>query len=58
MPDHIIARNTVRIKGESQALSYSSRALYVTENVSDLGMIRESGPSPDGPEMFKKNCSK
>ena len=34
------------------------RALNVRYNMSDLGMIEEGRPFPDGLEMFKKDSSK
>ena len=50
-------RNILRSKGESRALSWLSPTLYARDKMSDLGMIQESGPYNDGPEMFNRDCS-
>ena len=51
-------RNTVRSNGESRSLSWQSRALSVTHNMSDPGMISSSCLSPDGTDMFCGDHSK
>ena len=56
--EHLMLKNPVRSKGESRFLSWPSRALSVGHNMSDPGKISARCPSPDGTDMFHRDCSK